>query len=121
MIGVGDAELGPRAAAIVAAARDAFADDPIRDHAAARRDHNASALEAGDRGQRSIDAVALLEVQQVRRVARRRAHLHEDASVRRVILDGFKVALGRDGADDDFLSIFHGTHFVLVDAEPYIP
>lgn len=39
--------------------------------------------------------------------------------VETTILEGFRVMMGRDAdaGDDDFLSIFHGEHFVLVDGE----
>lgn len=40
--------------------------------------------------------------------------------VKRVVVDGLKVAMGREGPDSDFESIFHGTHFVLVDARGQI-
>ncbi|MCP3137248.1 SCO family protein [Pyxidicoccus xibeiensis] len=38
------------------------------------------------------------------------------------IVQGFKVSMGREAgaAEDDLLSIFHGTHFVLVDPEGQI-
>ncbi|WP_342376105.1 SCO family protein [Myxococcus stipitatus] len=40
-------------------------------------------------------------------------------TVETTVLEGFRVMMGRDAdaGDDDFLSIFHGEHFVLVDAE----
>lgn len=38
-------------------------------------------------------------------------------AIKQTVVDGLKISLGREGPDDDFLSIFHGTHFVLVDAE----
>ncbi|MCP3166800.1 SCO family protein [Myxococcus qinghaiensis] len=39
--------------------------------------------------------------------------------VEATVLEGFRVMMGRDAdaGDDDFLSIFHGEHFVLVDAD----
>ncbi|NVJ20277.1 SCO family protein [Myxococcus sp. AM011] len=38
------------------------------------------------------------------------------------IVQGFKVSMGREpgSAEDDLLSIFHGTHFVLVDSQGQI-
>ena len=37
-------------------------------------------------------------------------------AMERAVVSGFKVAMGRDQpASDDFLSIFHGERFVLVD------
>lgn len=37
-------------------------------------------------------------------------------AVKSVVVNGFKIAMGRDdGKPDDFLSIFHGEHLVLVD------
>ncbi len=39
----------------------------------------------------------------------------ELAAVREVALKGFKMSMGRDGPDPS--SIFHGTHFVLVDTQ----
>jgi protein SCO1/2 len=45
-------------------------------------------------------------------------------AVKRTVVDGLKIAIGADGDGDkrigpetDFASIFHGTHFVLVDQE----
>ena len=40
-------------------------------------------------------------------------------SIEPVVIDGFRVMMGRtpDAGDDDFLSVFHGDHFVLVDGE----
>lgn len=41
-----------------------------------------------------------------------------DAStIRKTVVDGFKISMGHEGPDDDFMNIFHGTHFVLVDAQ----
>jgi protein SCO1 len=39
-------------------------------------------------------------------------------AVETTVLDGFRVMMGRDAdaGDDDFFSVFHGEHFVLVDA-----
>jgi protein SCO1 len=39
------------------------------------------------------------------------------ATLKDTIVQGFKVSMGREpgAAEDDLLSIFHGTHFVLVD------
>ncbi|MFY2563250.1 SCO family protein [Corallococcus terminator] len=39
--------------------------------------------------------------------------------VETTVLEGFRVMMGRDvdAGEDDFLSIFHGEHFVLVDAD----
>ncbi|MBI3178146.1 MAG: SCO family protein [Deltaproteobacteria bacterium] len=42
----------------------------------------------------------------------------EMTAVREVVMDGFKMSMGRD--NDDPSSIFHGTYFVLVDAETRI-
>lgn len=40
-------------------------------------------------------------------------------AVETTVLDGFRVMMGRDAdaGEDDFFSIFHGEHFVLVDAD----
>lgn len=39
------------------------------------------------------------------------------AQLKSTIVQGFKISMGREpgAAEDDLLSIFHGTHFVLVD------
>ena len=37
--------------------------------------------------------------------------------IRSTVVGGFKIAMGRSGEADDLLSIFHGTHFVLVDRQ----
>lgn len=39
--------------------------------------------------------------------------------MRQTVVDGFKVTMGKaaETSPDDVMSIFHGTHFVLVDAE----
>ena len=40
------------------------------------------------------------------------------ASLKDTIVNGFKISMGRENADEqDVLAIFHGTHFVLVDAQ----
>jgi protein SCO1/2 len=39
----------------------------------------------------------------------------EEADLRATVIGGLKVMLGRNGPADDLNSIFHGTHFVLVD------
>jgi protein SCO1/2 len=44
----------------------------------------------------------------------------DSAAVQRAVTDGFKVSLTHEGADDDFLSIVHGVHLVLVDGEGQI-
>ena len=44
----------------------------------------------------------------------------DSASVQRAVTDGFKISLEHEGAGDDFLSIVHGVHFVLVDGEGHI-
>lgn len=44
----------------------------------------------------------------------------DSASVQRAVTDGFKISLTHEGADDDALSILHGVHFVLVDADGHI-
>jgi protein SCO1/2 len=31
--------------------------------------------------------------------------------------DGLKIAMGKPAGDTDFASLFHGTHFVLVDRD----
>ncbi len=36
-------------------------------------------------------------------------------AIKETVISGFKIAVGRDGPADDLASIFHGTHFVLVD------
>ncbi len=41
----------------------------------------------------------------------------DEKVIRSTVVDGLKVMLGREGPADDLNSIFHGTHFVLVDAE----
>lgn len=40
-------------------------------------------------------------------------------TVETTVLEGFRILMGRDAdaGEDDFLSIFHGEHFVLVDAQ----
>jgi protein SCO1/2 len=38
-------------------------------------------------------------------------------SIKQTVVDGLKVAMGREGPADDLMSIFHGNHFVLVDAQ----
>jgi protein SCO1 len=40
----------------------------------------------------------------------------DSAAIQRAVTDGFKISLAREGPDDDFLSIVHGVHVVLVDA-----
>lgn len=40
--------------------------------------------------------------------------------LKRVVIDGLKQAMGREGPADDLNSIFHGTHFVLVDQSGHI-
>jgi protein SCO1/2 len=37
--------------------------------------------------------------------------------MQRAVTDGFKISLAHEGAEDDFLSIVHGVHLVLVDAQ----
>jgi protein SCO1/2 len=37
--------------------------------------------------------------------------------MQRAVTEGFKISLTHEGADDDFLSIVHGVHLVLVDAQ----
>jgi protein SCO1/2 len=44
----------------------------------------------------------------------------DTASVQRAVTDGFKITLAREGPEDDFLSIVHGVHVVLVDGEGQI-
>jgi protein SCO1 len=44
----------------------------------------------------------------------------DSAAIQRAVTQGFKLSLSRGGADDDFLSIVHGVHLVLVDAEGHI-
>jgi protein SCO1/2 len=39
----------------------------------------------------------------------------DSASVQRAVTEGFKITLTREGPEDDFLSIVHGVHLVLVD------
>ncbi len=41
----------------------------------------------------------------------------DESVIKSTVVDGLKVMLGREGPADDLNSIFHGTHFVLVDAE----
>jgi protein SCO1/2 len=41
-------------------------------------------------------------------------------AVRKTVVDGMKVGMGRGGPESDFASIFHGTHFVLVDKDMQI-
>jgi protein SCO1/2 len=38
-------------------------------------------------------------------------------SVRKTVVDGLKVSMGKDPEAEGFLGIFHGTHFVLVDTK----
>jgi len=38
-------------------------------------------------------------------------------AIRSAVVEGLKVAAQPVGKDDDLASIFHGSHFVLVDAE----
>lgn len=38
-------------------------------------------------------------------------------AIRQTVVDGLKVSMGRSGPAEDLNSIFHGTHFVLVDRE----
>lgn len=38
-------------------------------------------------------------------------------AIRTTVVDGLKISMGREGPADDFASIFHGTHFVLVDEQ----
>jgi protein SCO1/2 len=40
--------------------------------------------------------------------------------IRSTVVDGLKISMGREGPADDLMSIFHGTHFVLVDRESRI-
>jgi protein SCO1 len=44
----------------------------------------------------------------------------DSAAVQRAVTDGFKISLAHEGPDDDFLSIVHGVHVVLVDADGHI-
>lgn len=37
--------------------------------------------------------------------------------VKRTVVEGLKIAMGNDAPDGNFAGIFHGSHFVLVDAE----
>jgi protein SCO1/2 len=41
----------------------------------------------------------------------------DSAAVQRAVTDGFKISLSHEGPDDDFLSIVHGVHAVLIDAQ----
>lgn len=36
--------------------------------------------------------------------------------VKKTVVEGLRVSMGREGSGGDFASIFHGTHFVVVDA-----
>jgi protein SCO1/2 len=38
-------------------------------------------------------------------------------AIRKAVVDGLKVAAQPVGEDQDLASVFHGSHFVLVDAE----
>lgn len=38
-------------------------------------------------------------------------------AIRGTVVDGLKIAMGEPKGEQDFASLFHGTHFVLVDAE----
>ncbi len=44
----------------------------------------------------------------------------DSAAIQRAVTQGFKISLSHEGADDDFLSIVHGVHLVLVDAQGHI-
>jgi len=44
----------------------------------------------------------------------------DSAAIQQAVTQGFKISLGHEGADDDFLSIVHGVHLVLVDAQGHI-
>jgi protein SCO1 len=41
----------------------------------------------------------------------------DSAAVQRAVTDGFKISLTHEGPETDFLSITHGVHLVLVDAD----
>jgi protein SCO1/2 len=41
----------------------------------------------------------------------------DSAAVQVAVTEGFKISLAHEGPDDDFLSIVHGVHLVLVDAQ----
>ena len=41
----------------------------------------------------------------------------DPAAIQKTVVDGLKVSMGRSGDADDVNSIFHGTHFVLVDGQ----
>jgi protein SCO1/2 len=38
-------------------------------------------------------------------------------AIKRTVVDGLKIAIGAPEGDQDFASVFHGTHFVLVDQQ----
>jgi protein SCO1 len=40
--------------------------------------------------------------------------------IKKTVVDGLKVHMTKDGPDDDLMSIGHGSHFVLVDAQMQI-
>jgi protein SCO1/2 len=44
----------------------------------------------------------------------------DSKDVQRAVTDGFKISLSKEGPDDDFLSIVHGVHAVLVDRDGHI-
>jgi protein SCO1 len=44
----------------------------------------------------------------------------DSKDVQRAVTDGFKISLSKEGPNDDFLSIVHGVHAVLVDADGHI-
>src|SRR5690349_6501922 len=39
------------------------------------------------------------------------------AAIKHAVTDGLKTAMGNEGDPGDFMKIFHGEHFVLIDAE----
>jgi protein SCO1/2 len=44
----------------------------------------------------------------------------DTAAIQQAVTDGFKISLTHEGPETDFLSIVHGVHLVLVDADGHI-
>lgn len=44
----------------------------------------------------------------------------DSAAIQRAVTQGFKISLTQEGAADDFLTIVHGVHLVLVDGQGHI-